>query len=92
MAKQFYLRIESGKFAGVWTVKPLPKIASYRKGIKCPQCGRCARAALDLIQWGFWDDHYTTYFVCRECAVAYQFDYDVRRKSVTIAHHEGVDK
>lgn len=92
MAKQSYLRIENGKFSGVWTVKPLPKIAPYRKGIKCPQCQRCARAALDLIQWGFWCDNYTTYFVCRECGVAYQFDYEVAPESETVEHHEGVDK
>lgn len=45
----------------------------------CPQCGKRLAAAIDIIQMGFFDDHYETWLVCLKCRVALKFVYTLSR-------------
>jgi len=37
------------------------------------------KPVMDILQMGFWDDHYVTFLVCNGCYKAVEYDYDLSR-------------
>lgn len=73
--KQHYLRIDTGEFEGVYELKKLVELPVIKDVIVCPCCKEAITPVMDVIQWGFWQDEYTSYFVCRPCQRAYTYSY-----------------
>lgn len=75
--KKVWLRISKGQLEGLYQVKPF--IAEFHADElpHCPCCDGALLAAFDVCQWGFFDDRYRTYAVCKACGKAYTLDYSV---------------
>lgn len=76
-ANQLYLRVNTGEFEGVYDLTTLKELWIVNDKILCKCCEKQLTPVLDLIQWGFWEDTYTTYFVCKACLKAYSYSYVV---------------
>lgn len=74
-ARQHYLRIDTGEYEGVYELKKLDNLLVVNEQIVCKCCEKPLIPVMDIIQWGFWEDTYTTYFVCPGCIKAYSYSY-----------------
>lgn len=78
MAKkqQQYFRIDTGKNQGVYELETIssPKV-DKKERVLCPCCNKPLKPVYDVIQWGFWQDTYKTYFLCKPCIKAWVYSY-----------------
>lgn len=70
-----YYRVNTGKFEGIYELEELKTVIPTKRGVKCPCCAKEARPFTDIIQWGFWEDEYTTIFLCKSCRKALRYAY-----------------
>lgn len=82
--KQRYFRIDTGKFEGVYELEMLTLPGISDAPIKCPCCNRLLKPLIDIIQWGFWEDAYATYFFCKPCQKVWEYDYVVLPELVAV--------
>lgn len=47
--------------------------------LNCDCCHKRMKPAFDVQQMGFWQDHFETYFACRDCLKVVRFVYDLSR-------------
>lgn len=50
---------------------------------KCERCAEPMLPAFDVVQEGFWEDQFSTWFVCVNCNAAVRFDYSFPRVEVS---------
>lgn len=77
-----FVTIPFVEFRGVYqlnytfdTVPPM----DAAQGPACDCCRQPQRAAFDVMQMGFWDDSYQTYFICPSCKTASVYKYKLSR-------------
>jgi hypothetical protein len=76
--KQQYYRIDIGKNEGVYELGDIVNVKVDKKErILCPCCNKPLKPQADVIQWGFWQDTYTTYFLCKPCIKVWRYSYVV---------------
>lgn len=77
-SKQKYYRIDTGKLEGVYELAEMDAVRTDKKErVLCPCCDKPLKPHCDVIQWGFWQDIYTTFFVCKPCCKAWRYSYIV---------------
>jgi hypothetical protein len=77
-----FVVIPDGNYHGVYELtRTLKQVAPPEHGEvkKCQCCAGPMKPALDVIQQGFWDDSFNTYFVCLPCKKAELFTYTLSR-------------
>lgn len=73
--KTRFFRINQGEYEAIYELVVVDKVKTTDKGIQCPCCQSEAYPIADVIQWGFWEDTYQTYFLCQSCLKAYLYAY-----------------
>ena len=77
-AKQKYFRVDTGKYEGVYELEELVSPSVDKKErVLCPCCKKPLKPLADVIQWGFWEDIYRTFFICTPCVKAFSHSYVV---------------
>ena len=72
-----WLRIPDGENAGLWEIKVMATPDFDNLTLSCPCCGATLAPGIDICQWGFFDDHYLTYAVCKPCGFAFEIEYSI---------------
>lgn len=72
-----FIRVE----AAIDTCPQLKRVKDMEKDEQdralCPCCKKPLQGLLDIIQWGMWDDKYTTYLYCKDCDTAFEYKYQI---------------
>lgn len=76
MRKKF-LRIPEGVLEGMYELKRWTKEVDIENVPPCPCCGEKLSPAMDIVQWGMFDDRYVTFFVCVPCIKAWTIGYSI---------------
>jgi len=80
--RNLFLTITDGKLKGVYEIDETIEHApsnNIEGGNTCKCCQAAMKAAFDVMQLGFWDDSYSTYFCCPSCRKASVFKYTLSR-------------
>lgn len=77
-----FVTIPEGEYHGVYELmRTLHQVAPPERGEveKCSCCAEPMIPIFDVVQQGFWIDHFKTYFACIPCKKAELFEYELSR-------------
>lgn len=75
--KKVFLRIAKGQHEGLYQISDFKGEIELGVLPACPCCNGELAPVFDICQWGFFDDKYSTYAVCKPCLKAWVLVYSV---------------
>ena len=75
--KARWLRVPTGSLEGLYELSHWNQPVDLEAKPVCPCCCQELAPGYDICQWGFLEDSYTSYVLCRPCGKAFELRYFV---------------